>query len=66
MKRLKPSEIVELTGRRDKRRQAAELDRMGIPYGRRTDDSLVVLRAAVDAILMPADHQPDRGFELAP
>ena len=65
MKRLQPSAIIELTGTRDHNKQAAELDAMGIPYARRMNGALVVLQEAVDAKLMPVDHQPESDdFEL--
>lgn len=46
---LTKPEIEELTQRIQHDAQARELDAMGIPYKRRRDKSLVVLRVCVEA-----------------
>lgn len=46
---LTQNEIAELTGRTQRNAQARELDAIGIPYKRRRDNSLVVLRMCVEA-----------------
>ena len=48
---LTQSEIQELTQRIQRDAQARELDAMGIPYLRRRDDSLVVLRLSIETVL---------------
>jgi hypothetical protein len=48
---LTHDELVELTDRIQSDAQARELDNMCIPYKRRRDKSLVVLRAAVETAL---------------
>jgi hypothetical protein len=53
---LSPDELVALTRRRRSDAQARELVAMGIPYRARTDGTLAVLRAAVDAILGVPDQ----------
>lgn len=56
---LTPSELHELTGRRHRDAQRAELDHMGIPYFVRRDGSIAVLRALVEQ--RPAGVQAPRG-----
>lgn len=48
---LTGNELRELTGRIQSDAQARELDTMGIPYRRRRDKSLVVMRVCVETIL---------------
>lgn len=48
---LTSDELRELTGRIQSDAQARELDAMGIPYRRRRDKSLVVMRVCVETIL---------------
>lgn len=48
---LTQAEIEELTQRIQHDAQARELDAIGIPYKRRRDKSLVVLRICVEAAL---------------
>lgn len=48
---LSNQQVQELTGRQRVSAQAKALDAMGIPYRRRPDDTLAVLRAAVETIL---------------
>lgn len=48
---LTGNELRELTGRIQSDAQARELDAMGIPYRRRRDKSLVVMRVCVETIL---------------
>ncbi|MBI5431159.1 MAG: DUF4224 domain-containing protein [Nitrosomonadales bacterium] len=48
---LTQNEIAELTGRTQRNAQARELDTIGIPYKRRRDNSLVVMRVCVEAML---------------
>lgn len=48
---LTPAEIEDLTQRIQRDAQARELDAMGIPYKRRRDGSLVVMRACVEMVL---------------
>lgn len=45
---LNAAELVELTRKRYAAHQARELAHLGIPFKRRTDGSLVVLRKDVD------------------
>lgn len=47
---LTQNEIAELTGRTQRNAQARELDVIGIPYKRRRDNSLVVMRVCVEAM----------------
>lgn len=48
---LTPDELAEITGRRRCDAQARELKALGIPFGRRSDRSLVVLRSVVEHLL---------------
>lgn len=48
---LTQAEIVDLTRRIQSDAQARELDAMSIPYKRRRDKTLVVLRICVEATL---------------
>jgi len=48
---LTSHELRELTGRIQSDAQARELDALGIPFRRRRDKSLVVMRACVETIL---------------
>ncbi|NMF99549.1 DUF4224 domain-containing protein [Aromatoleum toluolicum] len=48
---LNAQEVRDLTGRQRVTAQAKALDSMGIPYRRRPDGTLAVLRTAVEAIL---------------
>jgi hypothetical protein len=45
---LTDAELIELTKRVKGAWQARELSRMGIPYHRRSDGSVVVLRSALE------------------
>ena len=54
---LSPAELLELTQRERPGFQARQLDHLGIPYKRRTDGSLVVLRVHVEHL---QDRQPRR------
>lgn len=47
---LTPAEIEELTQRVQRDAQARELDTIGIPYRRRRDGSLVVMRVCVETV----------------
>jgi hypothetical protein len=53
-------EIRDLTRKRRSAWQAKELDFLGIPYARRSDGSLIVLRGHVDALQHrePATREP--------
>jgi len=46
---LTPEELEALTGRAKPVWQVRELEHLGIPYRRRTDGSLIVLRIHVEA-----------------
>lgn len=48
---LSDDELVELTGRRRSDAQERELSHLGVPHGRRSDGSLVVLRSVVEHLL---------------
>lgn len=48
---LTPYELRELAGRRRSDAQARVLDHMGLPYSRRPDGSLVVLRVVAERML---------------
>lgn len=48
---LTQAELAELTQRIQRDAQARELDTMGIPYKRRRDKSLVVMRVCVEMAL---------------
>jgi hypothetical protein len=48
---LTDDELTELTGRRRVDAQERELRALGIPFGRRTDGALVVLRSVVVQLL---------------
>lgn len=48
---LTSKELRELTGRIQSDAQARELDALGIPFRRRRDKSLVVMRVCVETIL---------------
>lgn len=48
---LTKDELRELTERIQSDAQARELDTIGIPYSRRRDRSLIVMRANVETIL---------------
>lgn len=48
---LTSGELRELTERIQSDAQARELDALGIPYRRRRDKSLVVMRTSVEAVL---------------
>ncbi len=48
---LTPAELVELTRRIQSDAQARELDAIGIPFRRRRDKSLVVMRVCVETAL---------------
>lgn len=48
---LSPEELVELTGRKRADAQARELDHLGVPYGERSDGSIIVLRSVVEHLL---------------
>lgn len=48
---LTQAELVELTQRIQSDAQARELDAIGIPYRRRRDKSLVVMRVCVETVL---------------
>jgi hypothetical protein len=54
---LSPPELEQLTQRRKQSYQARVLDFMGIPYRRRPDGSLVVLRIHVEGV---QDKRPAR------
>jgi hypothetical protein len=54
---LSPAELLSLTGRQRAGWQARQLEHLGIPYKRRTDGSLVVLRAHVEHL---QDREPRR------
>jgi hypothetical protein len=58
---LTPEEIAELTGLHRPGWQARELDHLGIPYRKRSDGSLVVLRIHVEAT---QDIRPSREPQL--
>lgn len=55
---LTAAEIAELTNKDRPGWQARELDHLGIPYRRRTDGSLVVLRAHVEGTQDVPRRQP--------
>jgi hypothetical protein len=55
---LSATEIAELTGRDRPGWQARELDHLGIPYRRRSDGSLVVLRIHVEGTQDIPRRQP--------
>jgi hypothetical protein len=55
---LSPEEIVELAKRVRFNAQARQLEHMRIPFERRTDGSLVVLRVHVDALLKAVTAAP--------
>ena len=55
---LTADELAELTARRRPAAQARELDRLGIPYRRRTDGSLVVLREIARHALQISERVP--------
>jgi len=55
---LTPAEIEELTHKERPSWQARELDHLGIPYRQRSDGSLVVLRAHVEATQDRPRRQP--------
>lgn len=48
---LASDELAELTGRRHSDAQERELKALGIPFGHRSDGSLVVLRSVVEHLL---------------
>jgi hypothetical protein len=54
---LSRAELIDLTGRRYSHWQARELDHLEIPYKRRSDGTLVVLRKDVEG---KQDPQPRR------
>jgi hypothetical protein len=57
-------ELVNLTGKRRSDAQARTLEHLGIPFNRRPDGLLVVLRAAASTALgrtVPAPHITVRG-----
>lgn len=56
---LSPDELAALTGRQKAKAQARELDHMGIPYRRRRDGSLAVLRIHVDTVAPTAARQDE-------
>lgn len=58
---LSPDEIEALTDRHRPGWQARQLDHLGIPYRRRTDGTLVVLRIHVET---PQDSRPRREPQL--
>lgn len=55
---LTPGEIEALTGRDRPGWQARELEHLGIPFRRRTDGSLVVLRIHVEGTQDVPRRQP--------
>ena len=48
---LTDDELTELTGRRRVDAQERELKHLGVPHGKRTDGTLVVLRSVVEHLL---------------
>lgn len=59
---LTPDEIVALTGRTERAQkrygsQATELDALGIPYTPRSDKTLIVFKAHVDATTRKTENQ---------
>lgn len=48
---LTDAEVVDVTRRRQPCAQARTLDRMGVPYKRRADGTLLVGRSALEAAL---------------
>ena len=58
---LTEAQLVELTGRRRPGWQARQLEHLGIPYRRRTDGTLIVLRIHVEAT---QDIRPRREPQL--
>jgi hypothetical protein len=57
---LSETEIVALTARERHAWQARQLDHLGIPYRRRTDGSLVVLRVHVESVQHQAPKREPR------
>lgn len=55
---LSAEELVELTQRHKPAYQARVLDHMGIPYRKRPDRSLVVLRIHVETVSPKESHRP--------
>ena len=47
---LSPTELREYTGRRQNNAQARVLEHMGVPFTRRPDGTLVVLRSVAEAM----------------
>lgn len=63
---LTPTELRELTGRRRGDAQERALNHMGIPYGRRPDGSLVVLRSVAERLLGGGGTMPKAEPQLQP
>lgn len=59
---LTPRELANLTQRTRSYAQARVLDYMAIPYRRRPDGSLVVLRAHLDAPQTVGSRRPNMRF----
>lgn len=55
---LTPDEVTALTQRDRPSWQARQLDHLGIPYKRRTDGSLVVLRIHVEQTQAISPREP--------
>lgn len=56
---LTPAEVREFTGRRRSDAQTRELTRMGVPYVKRSDGSVVVLRAVAEQVKAGIYTAPD-------
>ena len=55
---LTPDEVCVLTGRNRAAWQARQLEHLGIPFKRRTDGTLVVLRVHVEQTQAIAPREP--------
>ena len=53
---LTPDELEQLTGAKRSDAQARELEHLGVPYQKRRDGSIIVLRANVHATT--ENHRP--------
>lgn len=56
---LSPAELEDLTARKRRSAQARQLEHLRIPFTPRTDGSLLVLRAHVEAITALASDRRD-------
>jgi succinate dehydrogenase/fumarate reductase flavoprotein subunit len=63
---LTPAELREFTSRRRSDAQARVLEHMGVPFSRRPDGSLVVLRAVAERLLGGDGTMQRREPELQP